>query len=121
MSEPALQEPPATIGGRRTDRRTADRYPFPPASVMRLYVPCADETLVARILDVSTTGLGLAVAEPFEVGGDLVIQFRIPDTQRVLSLLGYVVHCRATDSGWRVGCAFARPLSADVLGVLLAP
>jgi hypothetical protein len=74
----------------------------------------------ASVFDLSATGVGLIVEREFAIDTKLMI--RLPtSTQGWNTHLVRVKNCTVLDDGrYRVGCAFARPLSTAQLRALLS-
>jgi hypothetical protein len=76
----------------------------------------AAKRLPARVQDISLGGISLLVGYPFETGGLLSVELPGTDDGCSTTVLAYVVHVAARDSGeWSVGCAFATELSDQEL------
>lgn len=101
-------------------RRGARRFRCGLATIGKLHFPNESTTLEACVYNLSQTGVGLNLAAPLEVGRDLVIQVRVPGSRDSMRVSARVVHCtQEVDRSWRIGCAFAEPISPEVLEALL--
>jgi hypothetical protein len=105
------------LGGRRQrpaagDRRAWTRFP---ARGTALYFPVGSyaPTRRAAILDVSPTGVGLAVEERLEPGAVLSVELTCPDAPP-LSVLASVVYVSPREAQrWLLGCSFIHELGED--------
>lgn len=62
---------------------------------------------IARILDLSATGVGLVLAAPLEIGAKVAIELLVLGSLR-LAARGDVAHVTASDRGaYRIGVRFA--------------
>lgn len=73
----------------------------------------------ATLLDLSSSGAGLRVLQPLEVGEPIAIHLR-QDTSRLLLTASGTVRWVSPDEqgGWLVGCLLDRPLDWETLGEL---
>jgi hypothetical protein len=79
-----------------------------------------DFWLLAKIQDLSTTGLRLLLGSPFKNGAMVDVEPIKPDSGFTRVLQARVVYCRQEPTGgWTIGCEFPKPLSADELQSLL--
>jgi hypothetical protein len=102
------------------DRRGATRHPCPGQSLWRLVGEDPAAVPLARIRDVSDTGIGLCVREPLPPGAVFVLipPGQTPPLPRPLTLR--VVHATPLAEGdWLVGCQFVRRLTDQDLQALL--
>jgi PilZ domain len=85
--------------------------------------PCANGSQVqwaGRVVDLSLSGIRLALERRFEAGTLLRIWFRNESGEPLASLLGRVIHVNAGGEGkWLLGCAVAPQLTAEGLAALL--
>jgi hypothetical protein len=103
------------------ERRTAPRYR---CTLEGYYRPLDDESSglwwLATVVDISVKGVGLILTRKLKPDTLLSIELENTTTHFRRTLLARVVHATAQpDNGWRVGCAFAKPLSEDDLQALL--
>ncbi len=69
---------------------------------------------IARVMDVSTRGIGLVCAVPFECGQQVSVELLVVGTLR-LHANGEVAHSSPSELGYRIGIAFvASPVLVDV-------
>lgn len=102
------------------ERRTEVRYPCSPDRLGRVVISDGHAASWARPRDVSTGGIGLVTAHPYEPGTVLAIRLRARSDDPGPGLFATVVHARGeADGTWLVGCSFDRPLPPDTLGVFL--
>ena len=101
-------------------RRSEPRYHCGPATLGSLVIPRQHETHHGWVLNLSTHGAGVLMAQPLAAETLFVLHVKSADGQRRYELPGRVVHATTQFSGdWLVGCVFADPLSADDLEALL--
>ena len=98
-------------------RRSEPRFPSFGQAELTVLDPPRPEQFMARIVDVSRSGLQVEIAEPIESGSS--IELRLPN----ISVIGEVGSCRAHDSGsYRLGIVterVSRPLTTRrLLGFL---
>ncbi len=75
----------------------------------------------AHVQDISSSGVSLSVAHPFEVGALLRLEIESRDLHMVRLLLGRVVHAQPeADGNWVIGCAFTAELDEATLKTLQA-
>jgi hypothetical protein len=113
--------PSGTVRGpARGNARATVRYRCAPATLGRVYLTDDHEFQHGWLIDLSATGVGMALARPIPVGTDAVIQIRGADGRRVYDLPARIVHCtEQVQHDWIVGCVFDTPLSPDDLDNLL--
>jgi hypothetical protein len=71
----------------------------------------SDTAWLGRVRDISTAGIGLSISRRFEPGAELIIELSVK-----LHLPVRVIHATLEKKGrWIIGCAFASPLSEEVL------
>lgn len=102
------------------DRRAYVRYRRRLDVVWQILGLSARDTIPGRIIDVSQTGVGLTVDQPF--AEEAVLMVRLPSKTRGWSShLVRVRHCRPLAPGhFKLGCVFLKPLSDDELQLHLA-
>ena len=97
----------------------ARRYEYPLATPARLSLPDGTkEHCWAR--DLSEVDVGLDLAWPLEPGTPLLVHLKAAPPYAGFELAARVVHATEVAGGWRVGCAFARRLTAEQVERLLA-
>src|SRR5262249_55609707 len=96
------------------DRRVWVRFP---ADLETTYQPAGNAVrLAARVRDVSIGGLSLEVDRCFDPGDLLSVELPGATEQSRTTVLACVVHVTPrADSGWVLGCTFARELNAEDL------
>jgi hypothetical protein len=101
-------------------RRCEPRYHCGLATLGRFVAGQPHELHRVWVLNLSTRGTGLLLAQPLSVETLLVLHLKSTAGDRRYELPGRVVHATVQISGdWLVGCEFADPLSADDLEALL--
>jgi hypothetical protein len=70
--------------------------------------------------DLSETGIGLELGRPLERGTLVLLRLHAAGPDGLVQLAGRVAHATEAAGGWRVGCAFDRPLTPEQLAALLA-
>jgi hypothetical protein len=103
------------------ERRTAPRYR---CTLEGYYRPLGDDTSwlwwLATVVDISVKGVCLLLTRKLEPDTLLSIELENTTSHYQRTLLARVVHVTGQPGkGWRVGCAFAKPLSEDELQPLL--
>lgn len=108
--------PPRTqTKSRGDDRRASPRYPCPSA-VCKIAPAGGKESWEARIVDLSTGGLGCYLHHEVDAGSQLDVAF--PSFSRTLQLK--VIHVAEIAAGtWLLGGAFLDQLSAEELRKLI--
>lgn len=100
---------------RGIDRRAYVRHPSKQEGCLRVIGGFKEDEWVARISDVSITGIGLLVTRRFEIG--TVLMVRLPELIRVDGPEYLFVRVVRQESlgrkRWRLGCAFSSPLSEE--------
>jgi hypothetical protein len=75
---------------------------------------------LARIQNISVSGVSLVLNRPFEVESSIIVDPIHIRSLAMPSITARVVHATAQpDGSWVVGCAFATPLSLEQLESLL--
>jgi hypothetical protein len=76
---------------------------------------------IARVMDLSSTGVGLVCAVPFEPGQRLTVELLVVANLR-LKAEGQVVHVTPSETGHRIGIAFAAaPVLVDAVATQPIP
>ncbi len=79
-----------------------------------------DDPWPARVRDLSSGSIGLALTRRFEPGTLLVIELEKKTQSLSHTLVGRVVHATAqTNGGWMIGCTLANKIAEDDLQALL--
>jgi hypothetical protein len=102
------------------EQRTAPRFD---CGLKVCYRQVGDPTkaeYAADVLNLSTTGMGLAVASPLETGALLNLDLLDKHGQKRRTLLACVVHATTHDDQRIVGCNFIRYLTEEELQALLS-
>ena len=98
--------------------RGAQRYRCPLATLGRAFFPAEGGSEQAWIHDVSKIGIGLILNRCLESGTSLVVRFK--GAGKILEVAATVAHSTPqADGSYRVGCTFARKLTADERDLLL--
>lgn len=102
------------------DLRTWVRFPVDTQASYQV-IRGADPTPgTARVLDLSTSGIGLAVARPLEVGKLLSLELNGPGGQGRVSMLASIVRVTPQpEPEWVLGCNFIRELHESELAGLV--
>jgi hypothetical protein len=75
---------------------------------------------LAKILDISVSGVSLYLNRPFEVDCTLVVDPLHPKATTLPSIVARVVHVQPQDhGGWLMGCEFEHPLTEEQLQALI--
>jgi hypothetical protein len=75
---------------------------------------------LARIVDISSTGIGVVLRQRFPAGTMLTIELQNSAGDVSRTLQTRVIHTTPhPDGGWVLGCEFVSPLSEEDLKVLL--
>jgi hypothetical protein len=102
------------------NRRRSRRQRCNLASMAKVQIANPVDTRVTWVYNLSLGGVGLNAAQTFEVGQELLINFRTPGKE-ISPLAAKVVFCLLeADRSWRVGCEFATPITQDILEGLLS-
>jgi len=100
-------------------KRGARRYRCPVATPARVGLPDGTHE-DGWAHDLSEAGMGLELGCPLEPGTAVLLRLHGAGPDGALQLPGRVAHATEAGGGWRVGCAFARPLTPEQLAALLA-
>jgi len=101
------------------NRRDARRYPYK-ALVSYRVVATRRSSWLARVGDLSQTGLALLIEHQLESGLMIMIELEDLAPQMPQILLARVRHCtRQANNRWLIGCEFARSLSEKELQLLI--
>jgi hypothetical protein len=104
----------------RGNARATVRYRCAPATIGKVVVEGDHELQHAWVVDLSTTGVGLALPRPVPSGIEATIQIRGTNGTKIYDLTVRVIHCtEQPHRDWAVGCEFVQPLSLDDLDNLL--
>jgi hypothetical protein len=119
MAETPPFPAPLIVSVEVAERRAAVRYPSQSATACHP-IPDGDAVCSARVVDISTTGVGLVVDRFIEPETLLAIELPSDGPMPAYTLLVEVRHATARSDGeWRLGCSFARELNEDELRSLL--
>jgi PilZ domain len=73
-----------------------------------------------QVLNLSPSGVGLAVPRPIETGSMLSLELKSASGRHACTMLACVVHASGRDAGpWTVGCNFIRELTEQEMESLL--
>jgi hypothetical protein len=102
------------------ERRAWVRYPCDLDSSCRPAIAAQTSRWVAKVRNVSSGGIALALGRRFEPGALLTIDIQKARGDSRSSFLAKVVHVTREDAGsWLMGCAFRSPLSEEEIQALL--
>jgi len=102
------------------ERRAWVRYPCDLDSSCRPVVAALNRPWTAKVRNLSSGGICLALDRRFEPGALLTIEVQRTTTASSFSFVAKVIHVSRDDSGgWLLGCAFRSPLSEDEIQGLL--
>ena len=94
------------------ERRSVTRHPGNTIEPVRLHLD--DGEIVARVYDISITGIGILTPQHFEPGTWLVLEPARSSRRLSPELRVEVRHTRKCDEDdYLVGCCFSRPLTID--------
>jgi hypothetical protein len=111
QTDPGPQEQEPAV-----ERRRAPRYPCDLQTTCRPLAGRDGASWAARVVNISRSGIGLAVSRRFEPGALLTVELEDPRRTVSRSVLARVVHARPhADYGWLLGCAFSGELDDDEL------
>jgi hypothetical protein len=97
------------------ERRVSERFLADMPTSCRSLVDSRNDSWPARVKDISTTGIALAVWRRFEPGAVLALDVENP-SQGPLTLFARVVHATPQGQGrWLLGCGLIREASSDEL------
>lgn len=98
------------------ERRAAARYACDLESTCQPLSVVKTGSWSMRVLDLSATGIGIAMSRRFEVGAILTLNLETPDKTVSRTLYVRVVNVSATaDGSWRMGCKLTGELGDDEL------
>ena len=119
MTEPTPLPEPVDVPADIAERRAAVRYPSVCATACHP-VPEGDALCTARVVDISTNGVGLLVDRYVEAETLLAVELQCEETAATYTLLVEVRRATQRAPGeWLLGCSFARDLSEAELRALL--
>lgn len=114
MQQPSDSAPPPPADRRASVRFRCERLP-----VSRAFISNSFTTLNARIVDMSTSGVGLLLDQPLEAGTRLNIELS-GTLASLFELVAEVKNVAALPDGtWRCGCALLWTLTEDEVRLLL--
>lgn len=106
--------------GQWDHRRSAPRYQCGLATLAQVAVDASLELHRGWVLNLSTRGAGLLLAQALPLETFIVLHVRSTAGDRRYELPGRVIHATTQVGGdWLVGCEFADVLSAEDLDALL--
>jgi hypothetical protein len=107
----------------QNDRRVWTRFAANRKTVNLSETDTEEISWMARVQDVSRSGLGLLFKRSFEIGAKLTVEFLVAGKEQPLQLQVQVVRAEQNSKGeWQVGCAFLEELSEqDLAGLLKSP
>ena len=98
------------------ERRAFVRYPADVEVLCRPLGASRADSWHARLQNISTGGVGLALERRFEVGTMLALDLAAPAPGRSRTLMARVMHVGAQAGGeWRLGVALLRELTSEEL------
>jgi hypothetical protein len=110
----------ATANKPEVERRSTERFYSNRKPPVRFIARPSLVSHRAFVRDVSETGLGLIVDQPFEIGTVLAIQLRSASAGASYILAGKVVHLTPhLDGIWVLGCSLSRRLTDEEIFALL--
>jgi hypothetical protein len=119
MAEATPLPEPLGVPADLAERRAAVRYPSQCATACHP-VPEGDALCSARVVDISTTGIGLLVDRFVEPETLLGVDMQCDEPALTYTLLVEVRHVtQRADGEWLLGCSFARELSQQEVQTLL--
>jgi c-di-GMP-binding flagellar brake protein YcgR len=103
-----------------SDKRSWERFPCNLKASYSIVTADEDETYSARVLDISASGLGLAVDRAIEAGVLLSVDLMNATGKVIRTILACVVHASCWQDGRRaIGCNFIRQLTEEDLKSLI--
>src|SRR6266849_6517258 len=117
MSDPNEPESPKSDSAGDSERRVRIRYPTDRESLCQRGEGRLDLAWwSARILDISTTGIGVILRQKFPSGTMLTVELQNSAGDVSRTLQTHVVHTTPhPEGGWVLGCAFDNPLTEEDL------
>ena len=106
-----------------SDRRVWTRYTANRKTVDLSEADTEEISWVARVQNLSRSGLSLIFKRPFELGAKLTVEFLVSGREDPVQLQVQVVHAKPLTTGdWSVGCELLQELTqAEVEELLKAP
>jgi hypothetical protein len=102
------------------DKRTWMRFTTKLKATFQHIGPTDSPRCDAEVLNISASGVGLAVAQPVEAGALLNLDLVAKDGAASRTILACVVHVsQPGDQRWALGCNFIRELSEEDLKALV--
>jgi hypothetical protein len=102
------------------ERRAWVRYPCDLDSSCRPVVAAPNRRWPARVRNVSSGGICVALDRRFEPGALLTIEVQAGGIGAAFTFVAKVIHVTKEESGnWLLGCAFRSQLSEDEIQTLL--
>lgn len=112
-----IETPLPPIAPAGDDRRASLRRPTFPREVVYFEIGDPSEGKLARLVDVSSLGVGLLLPKPPKPSA--LLRFHLGPSGR--DVLARVVHITPEEGGYLVGCALVRELHGPALGPLQIP
>jgi hypothetical protein len=104
------------------DRRVWTRYTANRRTVDLAEGDTEEISWVARVQDISRSGVGLVFRRPFELGARLTVEFLVAGRDNPIQLQVEVVHAKPMPTGdWYLGCELDQELNEAELQDLLKP
>jgi hypothetical protein len=100
-----------------TERRTCPRQHCGRETVFRSPVKGPRAFWSAHIHDISSTGIGLVVVQPFAFHGELSVI--LPGMGFIRTARAMVAHATPHAGHWLLGCQFSEPLPDEELELIL--
>jgi c-di-GMP-binding flagellar brake protein YcgR len=102
------------------DQRNWQRFPCQVKATYQLVGSDSSAPLLAEVLDISPSGVGLLVRDYVDNGTLLSVELKAARSGAQRTMLACVVHVSArSPNHWALGCNFIRSLSEDDLRALL--
>lgn len=120
MSETRPDDWPEAPAASADDRRRAERYPCEMQPLISEWGSNTGESSMARVHNISTTGLALLTPARVRPGRVLVIKLQSETLGQSRPLLVRVIHStQQSDGSWLSGGAFVRRLSEEEIAIIL--
>ena len=116
------QKPTAPEKGQQqplSNRRATGAYRCVTPRPGRAFLANANQTLQARIVDMSLGGIGLILDRALEPMTLVRVELGMGGNDLQVDLAAHICHVTELEDGrWRFGCEWVRPLTQDELDVL---
>lgn len=122
MSRGNMPGPTPPLDPKGSERRARVRFPLARESYCQPGAGLLDGFWwVAKIRDISQTGLGLVVPRRFDAETLLTVELLTPNPEETLTLQVRVVHAlQQEDGSWALGCTLEEELSEEKLRLLVS-